>query len=546
MYLILYLLNRGFYGMNILKKTLVVLSFFVLSGTFVFAKEKSDNPFDGTEPKLNYNNRAYNLDGINVVIASYLRDNKKNSTTKSTRDYWYEWLFKTYNMNVVQKQTWGAEEFPKMALNYCVSDGNENYVFMIDNRMAALGVRANLFYDLSKIEGVDYHNSSKYNQNTLYKLTRGRSFYAFSWEKDEPLLGVYFNKKMLQEIGYTSEYLYDLQLAGKWTWNEFERLCNKITADTDYDGETDVYAMSSDMYDFAILCLDSNDTAVINRDVEGKYSSNIINTNTMEALNWMHKIWAKHQMPDKRNEGPDYCYKAFIEGKTAFMVGHQDPRVANHDFTGMMDDYGFVCFPLGPNSKGHYRTVSDTKMVVIPACYDSNRAEKIARAIDLWLEPIPGSNKADAWKSNYISLFRDGRVMDETVVMMHDYPNPRIDVLVDKIDSKATYKNILTGINTPEEEYFYTRISWSNVFDDYNKYVEKREKLSDDEIKSIKEEFERNIHFTKIEKPENPEEGAPAGGEAASERVKIESSVEPVNTEAEESGKKAKKKKKKK
>ena len=130
--------------------------------------------------------------------------------------------------------------------------------------------------------------------------------------------------------------------------------------------------------------------------------------------------------------------------------------------------------------------------------------------------------------------------------MMHDYPNPRIDVLVDKIDSKATYKNILNGINTPEEEYFYTRISWSNVFDDYNKYVEKREKLSDDEIKSIKEEFERNIHFTKIEKPENPEEGAPAGGEAVSERVKIESSVEPVNTEAEESGKKAKKKKKKK
>ena len=73
--------------MNIIKKTVVVLSFFVLSGSFMFAKEKSENPFDGTEPKLNYNNRVYNLDGINVVIASYMRENNKNSTTKSTRDY---------------------------------------------------------------------------------------------------------------------------------------------------------------------------------------------------------------------------------------------------------------------------------------------------------------------------------------------------------------------------------------------------------------------------------------------------------------------------
>ena len=219
---------------------------------------------------------------------------------------------------------------------------------------------------------------------------------------------------------------------------------------------------------------------------------------------------------------------------------------ANHDFTGMIDDYGFVCFPLGPNSKGHYRTVSDTKMVVIPSCYDANRAEKIARAIDLWLEPIPGTTKPDAWKSNYISQFRDGRVMDETVVMMHDYPNPRIDVLIEKIDSKATYKNILTGVNTPEEEYFFTRISWSNVFDDYNKYVEKRAKLSDDEIKSIQEEHERHIHFTKIEKPENTEEDGSITGDTKTERVKIETSVEPVNNDSsEQSGKKAKKKKKK-
>ena len=538
--------------MNVFKKKAYLIFLIFIASSFftvsLSAKEKSDNPFDDTEPQINERtNHPYNLGGVNVIIAGYLPVKVSSSLTKSNKDYWNEWTFKTYNMSVTQRQMWGAVEFPKMALNYCASNGKEDYVFIIDDRMAALGVRAGLFYDLSTIESVNFYKKSKYNQNTVNKLTRGRSFYAFGWEKNEPLLGVYFNKKMLQEKGYSSEYLYDLQLAGRWNWTEFERLCNLITADTDYDGETDVYAMSSDMYDFAVLCLDSNNTALINRDVEGYYSSNIINTDTMEALTWMAKIWKKHQLPDKKNEGPDYCYKAFIEGKTAFMVGHQDPRLANHDFTTMNDEYGFVCFPLGPKSKGFYRTVSDTKMIVIPSCYDSSRAERVAKAIDLWLEPIPTSSVgADNWKSNYISQFRDARVMDETLVMMNDYPNPRMDVLIERIDSKATYRNILTGINTPEEEYFYTRVGWSNVFDDYNKYIEKRDRLSEDEKESIRKEYEKRIRITKIERNES-EEDSSKDENVNSVKKEIETSVETVTSDSDsgKTGKKEKKKKKK-
>ena len=535
--------------MNILKKKAsLILMIFIASSFFTVslaAKEKSDNPFADTEPEINPKTKhPYNLEGVNVIIADYLPVNAKSTNTKSTKDLWDEWTFSTYHMNVYTKHLWNAEQFPQMAMNYCVSGGKDDFVFVVDDRIAALGVKAGLFYDLSTIESVNYYNSRKYNQNTVNKLTRGRSFYAFSWEKTEPLLGVYFNKKMLQEKGYTSEYLYDLQLDKKWNWETFERLCNMITADTDYDGETDVYAMSSDLYDFAVLCLDSNNTALVNRDIEGKYSSNIINSSTMEALNWMIKIWKKHQMPDKKHEGPDYCYKAFAEGKTAFLVGHQDPRIANYDFTAMNDDYGFVCFPLGPNSNGIYKTVSDTKMVVIPACYDKNRAERIAKAIDLWLEPVPGKSNADSWKSNYLPLFRDGRVMDETLVMMNDYPNPRMDVLVPRIDVKAAYRDMLTGVNTPEEEYFYTRIGWSNVFDDYNDYVEKRERLTDDEILSIKEDREQRIHLTTIEKKDDSEEAA-AEGNNASEKKTIETNVESAGDDSSgKGGKKAKKKKK--
>ena len=65
--------------MNIIKKTVVVLSIFVLTGSFMFAKEKSDNPFADTEPEINpKTNRPYNLEGVSVVIADYLPINAKS------------------------------------------------------------------------------------------------------------------------------------------------------------------------------------------------------------------------------------------------------------------------------------------------------------------------------------------------------------------------------------------------------------------------------------------------------------------------------------
>ena len=134
--------------------------------------------------------------------------------------------------------------------------------------------------------------------------------------------------------------------------------------------------------------------------------------------------------------------------------------------------------------------------------------------------------------------------MDETLVMMNDYPNPRMDVLVPRIDVKAAYRDMLTGVNTPEEEYFYTRIGWSNVFDDYNDYVEKRERLTDDEILSIKEDREQRIHLTTIEKKDDSEEAA-AEGNNASEKKTIETNVESAGDDSSgKGGKKAKKKKK--
>lgn len=506
------------------------------------AKQKDENPYDGTEPVLNsHTKKPYDFDGMNVIIADYLSTAKKENTSNSVK-FWREWTNNTYNMNVICKQMWGADAMPFLAADLCVNaidSQNENYVILIDDRIAELGVRANLFYDLAKISTVDYSNADKYDQNVKKKLVRGKSFYAFGWEKNDPLPGVYFNKRILQEKGFSSEYLYDLQLNGRWNWNAFERLCNMITADTDYDGETDVYAMSSDIVDFANLCLDSNDTSVIVRDRDGNYSNNMINTKTMEAFYWMSDIWQKHQLPDKKKEGPDYCYKAFFEGKTAFLVGHQDKKVANKNFSMMNDEYGFVCFPLGPKNKAGYRTITNPRMAVIPSCYSQDRADKIARAVDLWLESPPDKSN-NPWKSNYASLFRDTRVIDETLVLMLENPNPRIDVLINKISVAEIYNNILKGINSPEEEYYFTKFGWANVLDDANRFVEKRNKLTDEDFEEeIKEEKRKEKTLSRLQK----KIAAKASGETE-EKETLTVVMEEENAKDKKSQKKVKKSKK--
>ena len=487
--------------MNIDMRKIIFFSIFIITAAFTSVgcaskKVELENQYDYVEPKINpRTKKPFDFNGINIVIADWYTDPDVKPKTVEARNLkeWNDWSNKTYNMNVQRKMLWGPAGYFEMVKNYCVEgyveeDDYTNYVFVIDESIAQQGVKGNLFYDLSTVKAISYFDSVKYNISAVNRLKRGRSFYSFGWEKDEPLCGVYFNKRILQEHGYTSEYLYDLQLEGKWTWDVFEKLCKKFTKDTDYDGDTDIWAMSSDIYDFASLCLDSNDTALVQRDINGNYYSNVIDSKTMEAFYWMIDIWEKHQYPKKENDPENYYYKPFIDGKTAFFVGHQNSKIAKSSFEKMNDDYGFICFPAGPRGTGVYRTLSNPKMVVIPSWYDSARVERIAKALDLWLTPVPNNSMSDAWKKNYSGLYRDARANDETLQLMGATPNPRFDVLIKDFPAKSMYYNILNQINTPEEEHFFTKIGIEMLLDDTNRYITKVNTITEEELQEYLED----------------------------------------------------------
>lgn len=432
----------------------------------------AENPeYSSVEIQTDDSGKVYNFDGMNIVIGDWWSNPDTPAASKQQEDLntWRQFLNDVYNMNVVQKSISGWGSNPQFVSNFCITGGEENYVFIIDGRSALTGVKANLFYDLSKIKSVNYKDASKYDQGTVMKLAKGDSFYAFSWGKPEPKNGMFFNKRILEENGYDPNLPYDLQKEGKWTWETFEEMCKKMTRDTDNDGVIDQYAMSSFNTEFCYAALDSNGGGIVKRDASGKYYLDAGSEKSMEAWNWIAKMWANYQLPQAEGANWDYFYTAFINGETAFLADQEYNGQPNGRFASMTDDWGFVCFPLGPSGDGVYKTLHDSNMCVIPSCYDDKRAEKIAKAVDLWLEDVPGYDSPDAWKEGFYAGFRDSRAVDETLELMAKTPNPRFDTLISGLSQGDMIWGVCGGYITPAEAWEGAKNQWQALVDECNR-----------------------------------------------------------------------------
>ena len=460
--------------MKITKRVIcmAIAALMVVSTVFA-AKKKKDNPYKNVQvqkdPKTN---KKYNFNGMEVIIADWWTDADRPAASKSEEDLfaWRNWTNETYNVNVKQMATcsWGSS--PQFVTNFCITGGDENYVLIIDGRSANVGVRANLFADLSTIKSVNYKDAEKYDQGVVQKLAKGNSFYAFNWGKPEPKEGVFFNKRLLEEAGFPADLPYDLQKEGKWTWETFEDLCKKLTMDTDNDGVVDKYALTTFSSTFAAGALSSNNAAYIDIDENGKYYNAAGTENAMEAWNWIAHMSQAYQQPAPSDDANwDWFYTAFVNGEAVFLADEEYNAQPQGKFGSMADDFGFVCFPLGPSGDGKYKTSHNSNMCVIPSCYDANRIENIAKAVDLWLEPTPGYDSPDAWKESYYGVFKDSRAVDETLQLMMDTPNPRYDSLISGLSTGDMIWGIWGGWVTPVEAYENCKNVWQGLIDDCNR-----------------------------------------------------------------------------
>jgi ABC-type glycerol-3-phosphate transport system substrate-binding protein len=285
----------------------------------------------------------------------------------------------------------------------------------------------------------------------------------------EPRGGVFFNKRLLQEAGIDPDSIYDMQANGTWTWETFEEMCKKCTRDLDNDGVNDIYAMASLSTEFCYLALDSNSASLIGRGPDGKLFNNAGSDNSMEAWNWIRHMVDNYEMPSPEGANWDWMYTAFANGETAFTIDQEYTVQVGGRYHDMKDDYGFVCFPMGPKGDGKYKTLHDDNMYIIPGSYDDETAQNIAKAFDLWTDPVPGYEGSDTWKESYYPMFRDERAVDETLALMLENANPRFDTLVAGFNAGSFVWNFWGGWATPQEQYEATKNEWQALINDANR-----------------------------------------------------------------------------
>ena len=281
--------------------------------------------------------------------------------------------------------------------------------------MAAQG----LLYDLGSLDAFDFENDPKWDKTIIDFFTIGGKIYAARPSEDQPRLGIYFNKRLLEEAGVDPDLPYDLQAAGQWDWEHFEELCQKLTRDTNADGVTDIYAFGGNDCEVMTVGIYGNGAMFVERDENGYFVDGTLNPAFEEGLNWAVSLVNKGYI-SKFGQGQawDSAYTDFKNGKSAMLVCQ--PWVQESYLDGMADEIGYVMLPAGP--KGHVCTNMSPTPICIPACIGQENAEKAAVIINTWYDTrknIPGAAEMNiTFRDDYYSNYADSRAVDETITSM--------------------------------------------------------------------------------------------------------------------------------
>lgn len=367
------------------------------------------------------NGNVYDLGGMEVIIRDWWSGEPAEPTNayeEATADY-REWIQETYNFTIKQTAISDWASAPQDFVDYVSTGGDDqNYVFTLRNDAALISaMNTGLCYDLSTLDCLDF-DSPKHQLNLLHKqYSKDGKIYAMYAGYSEPRTGIFFNKRLMKDAGLDPEKLYDMQKDGTWTWDAFIELCDAVQRDTNSDGEIDVYACNCNNGLLTEAAVYSNGGEFVGQDASGKYVYKLEDANTLEGLEFANKIFKTYWEKEPEGANWDYYKEGFINGEYVFMFEQAYAGQEAGFLADMEDEWGFVMFPKGPQ-KNDYTNLWENNPACIPACYDADRAWKIAFAWNLYTNDTPGYEDSEAWKSGYYSGYRDTRSVDETLAMM--------------------------------------------------------------------------------------------------------------------------------
>ena len=410
--------------------------------------------------------------GADVTIYDYWSGEgarKTDPTEEEQLQYDYrDWINKTYNVNLSQKQDgdWGSNA--TQMTNFTTSPDGSLRLYIIEPGSVASLVSGGVVAPVSD-KYVDLQ-SDKWNAAERDFMTIGGKIYGLYAGNSEPRGCLYFNKRVLQEAGIDWNTIYDLQKEGKWTWAAFEDMLKTITRDIDNDGVNDIYGILGSGDDMYVCAVFSNGGSFFDFDENGKLQPTMNSDATISALTWGKDLQAKYWAPTPEGANWDWYKDAWKQGYCGFYMyqtygGFND----NSEMADMKDEWGCVAFPV-PNEGGTYITVVSDNITLIPACYDEETVAKLAFLYDLWTNDTPGVETEGNWIGNKYN-YTDERAVDETYAMLREPEHARVNKTLYLGTQNDVLGNSLLwalGGSTPAELIEAGMPAWQALCDTFN------------------------------------------------------------------------------
>jgi len=368
------------------------------------------------------------LKNQNITIGNFWGDYdtttfKPLNTSDEQTLAWRIKIQKDNGFTMREKMIAGWGEMPQLAATSIISGSPAAQVFVVQPDWAMMLMGQELLYPLTDNKIVDFRKPEPvakgqkvvpWNLTTLNSFTFNGKGYSIS--QDVGITNcqvVFFNKRLYREAGLDPNLPYDLQKSGKWTWDEFLKICKQLTRDINNDGIIDTYALPRDLStEFLDAFISSNGAQYISRDRQGRFVNASGTPEFLEALQFTIRLNREGVLkppPEERNW--DWFKAEFSDGKVAMRI---DESYVWQELGNMRDDWGVVLPPKGPKVQD-YKVFTRENVMVIPKTYSPEMVDKIIYALQLWYTP-----QNDDWKSGLYNTFRDRRAVDETVAMIRD------------------------------------------------------------------------------------------------------------------------------
>lgn len=349
--------------------------------------------------------------------AQAARKDDPNEEEQALYDY-RDYIMEKLNCEIIQIQKGGWDTNVQELINFNAAPDDTLCMYILPPDFVGSPMVNNQFVVLNNEGSLVDWSAEKWNKGVSDFMTMDGKLYGVYAGADEPRQGLYFNKRVLTEAGIEWESIYDMQAEGTWTWDVFEGMLKQIHKDIDNDGVTDIYGITGNNTDFALISVFANGASFFDFDENGKLVSTINSDAGLEALTWAKNIWNTYSAPQPEGTDWNFFEDLFETGKQGFCC-HQSYAGFNDGavYSDMEDEWGWVAMPTGPKGTG-YTHIATNNITVIPSAIDVDTANKLAYVFDLWSNPTPGYDDEDAWALQYYSRVSDDRMIEETYAML--------------------------------------------------------------------------------------------------------------------------------